>query len=400
MDRNLSFLTLFNQYKSDFSVTVKDAYNNVINSKQFKEHSEYLEMEQHFKEIIYLTSYETFGKMEDTVKGTDMDNRNAFVRVKTINAKFGRVFDKLKENLNGVVKLLDTKKLKPGNLKDQIDYYRLASAVSSLKTMQELLRTHILYMDSLKALISFDFQSDINYSLKNLSYEQVHEYLEIKERDKIRRNISSLEQQKALLAHGPVKKLERVIMRREKEIDKINFDDIAVFCGNKSSTDTLSSEEQYVNAIRKTIKREFDEIKQRHYILPKFYFVLKEFIYSKIKREMEFDQILYLISKAGDMIYPFDLVREMTDQFFSVNSKEFHPNSNDYAEQAHQIEDNIAFEIASIENTYLKGLPKNLEHEKPNIILTYFNRDNLELYKFLLPPTKTIQSIIEAYLRS
>jgi hypothetical protein len=399
MDRTLTFLTLYNQYKTDFNVAVKDAYSNVVNSKQFREHSEYLEMEQHFNEIIYLTSYETFGKMDDTVKGADMDNKNAFIRIKTIVNKFARVYDKLKTNLTEVIKLLDNKKLKPGNLKDQIDFYRLTSAISSLKTLQEQLRTHILFMDSLKALLSFEFQPDVNYSLKNLTYEQIHEYIEKKERDKIRRNISSLEQQKAA-ANAPQKKLERIIIRREKETDKINFDDIAVFCGNKSSTDTLSSEEQYINAIRKTIKKEFDDIRQKRYILPKFHFVLKEFVYNKIKRDMEVDQILYLISKSGDMIYPFDMVREMTDRFFAVNTKEYKPNSNDYAEQAKLIEDNIFFEIASIENQYLKGLPPELEKEKANMILSYFNRENLDLYRFLLPPTKTIQSIVDAYLRS
>ncbi|GEM_PF-4581972 len=399
MDRTLTFPTLYNQYRTDFNATIKDAYNNVINSKQFKEHSEHLEMEQHFTEVIYLTSYETFGKMDDVVKGADMDNKNAFIRVKTVVNKFARIYDKLKINLMEVIKLLDTKKLKPGNLKDQIDFYRLTSAVSSLRTLQETLRTHVLFMDCLKALISFDFQPDINYGLKHLTYEQINEYLEKKEREKIKKNIDTLEQQKAA-SLTPQRKLERVIMRREKESEKINFDDIAVFCGNKSSTDTLSSEEQYVNAIRKSIKKEFDDIRQKRYILPKFHFVLKEFVYNKIRREMEVDQILYLISKAGDMIYPFDMVREMTDQFFAVNTKEYKPNSNDYAEQAKLIEDNISFEIASIETQYLKGLPSDMAKEKANMILSYFNRDSLDLYRFLLPPSKSIQKIIDNYLGS
>ena len=54
---NLNITRVFSSLKNDFNVSIKDAFNNIKNSKQFQDHSEFLSLEISFEEMSYLTSY-------------------------------------------------------------------------------------------------------------------------------------------------------------------------------------------------------------------------------------------------------------------------------------------------------------------------------------------------------
>jgi len=398
---NLSITRIFAVFKNDFNITIKDAYNNIKNSKQFANHQEYLSLETSFEEMTFLTSYETYGRLEDAINTLEMDNKSNFIKFQNVVNKMAVIMEKLRVNLETGINLLMVKSVKSTDLKTQIDSYRISSSLSSLTRVRDELRNFMQFFDLAKAFLSFGFQMNVTYNLTDLSLGHIQEIMEHMETAKLRRNMGIMEKEREQDREQGQKRerVERVLVPSSKESGAVDFERVSIFCGIRSSQDTLGSKEQYMDAVRKLIKRLYDELRQKSFIMTQFYFVLKDFVFARIQSEMESKQILYLITEEGEKIFPFEVIRKMTDEFFRQGTREYSPTAADYAEQSNRIADTIFFEIANIENNYAKVMGGLTEEQKTILILKNFNKDNLDLYRFLLPPQKTIENIIVSYLK-
>jgi hypothetical protein len=400
MSESISLERIFNRYKNNFNTTVKDAFSNIKNSKQFGDHQEYLSLETSFDELVYLTSYETFGRLDETLKTVEMDNKANFMKFRHLIQKMTQAMDKIRTNIDKAIGILETKNIRTNDLKTQIDGYRVSSALNNLLSVRDEIRSFTNFFDASRALLSFPYMADVNYDPRLLDLDTLQQILESKERDKIRSNMDLIRKEQDAHKEEEDKKerIERIVVKKEKDDSQVNWSGVVIFCGFRSSQDTLGSREQYLDAIKKYIKRSFDEVRTKSFILPQFHYVLKDFVFNRIKSEMEQKQILYLIDEEGEKVFPFGLLREQIDEFFRQTTKPYIPTTNDYSEQATRIEDSIHFEIAGIENANIRQLSLLSDEQKKALILSQFNRDAIDLYRFLLPPQRKIEQIIAAYL--
>jgi hypothetical protein len=401
ISQSLSITRIFSSYKNDFNVTIKDAFNNIKNSKQFSDHQEYLTLETSFEEMTYLTSYETFGRLEDAINTLEMDNKSNFMKFQNVIQKMSAVMEKLRTNVEAGINALEVKSVKTTNLKTQIDSYRISSSLSNLNRVREDVRSYMHFFDLAKAFLSFGFQADVNYALPELTVGRMQEVLERKENEKVRKNMGILQKEREQEQEQGQKRerVERIVVPASRAGQGVDLNRVSIFCGMRSSQDTLGSADQYLEAVRKIIKKFFDELRQKNFIMTQFHFVLKDFVLARVKSEMESKQILYLITDDGEKVFPYELIGKMTEEFFRQNTREYHPTPADYTEQSNRIADSIFFEIANVENSLAKQTVGLSEEQKTVLILKNFNRDNIDLYRFLLPPQRTIETIVVSYLR-
>ena len=399
--QTLSITRIFSSYKNDFNVTIKDAFNNIKNSKQFSDHQEYLALETSFEEMTYLTSYETFGRIEDAINSVEMDSKSNFMKFQNVILKMSAVMEKLKVNVESGINSLEVKSVKTTNLKTQIDSYRISSSLSNLTRVRDEVRVYMHFFDLAKAFLSFGFQADVNYSLPELTIARMQEVLERKENEKTRKNMGLLQKEREQEQEQSQKRerVERILVPSSKSDQGVDLGRVSIFCGMRSSQDTLTSLDQYLEAVRRITKKYYDEIRQKNFIMSQFHYVLKDFVLTKIKTEVEAKQILYLVTDEGEKIFPWDLIAKTTDEFFRQNTREYHPTPADYAEQSNRIADSIFFEIANVENALARQTAGLSEEQKTVLILKNFNRDNIDLFRFLLPPQRTIETIVVSYLR-
>ena len=330
-----------------------------------------------------------------------MDNTSSFMKFQNLVQKLGAVMDKLKVNLEKGISALMSKSLKTNDLRNQIDSYRVSSSLANLNRIKDEIQGYAHFFDLAKALLAFGFQKDVNYQLAELSLGRIHEILEKKESEKMKKNMGLIEKEREQSKEQDQKRerFERVVVTVPKDEETVDFNRISIYCGIRSSQDTLGSKDQYLEAVRKLIKRFYDELRQKSFVLPQFHFILKDFVFIKIKSEIESKQILYLITDDGEKIFPLGLIAKMTDEFFRQATREYFPSSVDYSEQSNRIADSIFFEIANVENTLQKQMGGLGDDKKTALILKNFNKDNIDLYRFLLPPQKTIESIVISYLK-
>lgn len=400
MPENINLDRIFQIYTREFAQALRDAAANVKNSKRFTNHDEILDLETRFDELIHLTSFETFGRLEDLLKTPETDNRANHARLRTLVEKLPSVFAKIREHVDRIIAVLNTKPrtARSSDLKDQIEVYRISSALTNLENVRDHLRTFTDFCDAARALLALPYAPDIDYNPRTLDLDTIRHILETLESRRLR---SRLETTPPLPTEPEPQtrseRFERVVLGAPK--DGLDWSEIAVFCGFRSSQDTLGSKEQYLDAVRKYVKRLYDHLRTKPFILPKFHYILKDYVFNRIRADMENLQILYLIRQDGEKIYPFDEVRRLTEEFFSQTTRPYLPTTADYAEQAGRIQDTIFFEIAAIENAHSRQLALLTEEQKLHLILAQFDPENLELYRFLLPPQRTIEQIITDYLR-
>jgi len=400
MSEDINIEQIIQKYKNKFNPAVKDAFNNIKNSKQFNDHFEYLELETAFDELIYLTSYETFGRIDESISTPEMDNKANYMKFRYVVNKMSEVLNKVKINLEKCISILSSKDIKTTDLKMQIESYRLTSALSNLQKVSDEIKSFTNYFDAAKALLSFPYFGDVNYDPKSLDLKTIQNILEKKEKEKIKVNLSRiLKEQQPQKDQEKKEVVEHKIISNKKD-DEIDLSKIVVFCGSQSSQDTLTSKEQYFDAIKKLIKKIFEDIKSKTFILPKFYYILKDFVFQRIKLLVEEKQILYLINEDGEKLIPWKLIQQQIEEFFNQNTKPYLPTTNDYNEQAKRIKDSIFFEIAAIENSYSRRLSVLDLEEKKNLIISKFKPEIIALYRFLLPPQQKIEEIVEAYLKT
>lgn len=394
MNKKLSLYKIFILYKNEFPVNLKEAYNSVKNSRQFNSHNELLELETLFADLTYLTSYETFGKLEDLIITEDIDNRTNFLRFKSAIPQFYNILEELHTNLKSLIKIMKNKEKNIDHSKDHLDLYRIANCSTLLQQTIEPIPNFFTFFDITKALIALGYNKDIDYVIKNLTFGYISEVIEKKDHEKLQNNISKMQDIKIFKKRQTVRKIVS-----EQNKNKINFDEIMVFCGFNSSNDTLATKEDYFNALRKKINQLFKEIQHKNFILPKFYYHLKNFVFEQIKNEIKTKQILYVIDEKGNKIYPFEVIKNEVKLFFKKNTKKTLLSSADFKEQEQKIADDIFFEIANIENLLSKELKNSSVEGKKLLILRYITKSSANVYKYLLPETKKIDTIVEEYLR-
>lgn len=397
MNPNLVLGQIFDSYKTEFSHNIKEAHNTLKNCRAFDSSENLLTLETYFNELIYLTSYETYGKMNDLIHNSDLENKTNFIKLKSIVPKLSRTLKKVLETCKNLTNTIKPTQASPKGLKDQIEMYRLTNVISLLEKTISVIPEYLSWMDIAKALLAFEYQKEFSYNLDSLTMIKMNEYLE-KMETKRSKNIETEDLKKNDIM-DEAKRFNRV-RKIEKKKEQIDFDMIAIFCGSQSSNHTLSSKEEYTAQVNKFIKAHFNQLTRKTFILPKFYFKLRTYTLNRIRSEITEKQILYLINTDGEKIYPFVFIEEQMNNFFDKTVPRTHLSSNDYKEQEKKIEDGITFEIANIENKVSKYLKKNTQEEKKNLILRYFEPETVELYRFLLPPQKTIDQIIMDYLRS
>lgn len=394
MNKKLSLYKIFILYKNEFPVNLKEAYNSVKNSRQFNSHNELLELETLFADLTYLTSYETFGKLEDLIITEDIDNRTNFLRFKSAIPQFYNILEEIQTNLKSLIKIMKNKEKNIDHSKDHLDLYRIANCSTLLQQTIEPIPNFFTFFDITKALIALGYNKDIDYVIKNLTFGYISEVIEKKDHEKLQNNISKMQDIKIFKKRQTVRKIVS-----EQNKNKINFDEIMVFCGFNSSNDTLATKEDYFNALRKKINQLFKEIQHKNFILPKFYYHLKNFVFEQIKNEIKTKQILYVIDEKGNKIYPFEVIKNEVKLFFKKNTKKTLLSSADFKEQEQKIADDIFFEIANIENLLSKELKNSSVEGKKLLILRYITKSSANVYKYLLPETKKIDTIVEEYLR-
>ena len=394
MNKKLSLYKIFILYKNEFPANLKEAYNSVKNSRQFNSHNELLELETLFADLTYLTSYETFGKLEDLIITEDIDNRTNFLRFKSAIPQFYSILEEIQTNLKSLIKIMKNKEKNIDHSKDHLDLYRIANCSTLLQQTIEPIPNFFTFLDITKALLALGYSKDVDYVIKNLTFGYISEVIEKKDHEKLQNNISKMQDIKIFKKRQTVRKIVS-----EQNKNKINFDEIMVFCGFSSSNDTLATKEDYLNALRKKINQLFKEIQHKNFILPKFYYHLKKFVFEQIKNEIKTKQILYIIDKKGNKIYPFEVIKNEVELFFKKNTNKILLSSADFKEQEQKIADDIFFEIANIENLLSKELKNSSMEEKKLLILRYLKKSSANVYKYLLPETKKIDTIVEEYLR-
>ena len=394
MNKRLNLYKIFILYKNEFPANLKEAYNSVKNSRQFNSHNELLELETLFADLTYLTSYETFGKLEDLIITEDIDNRTNFLRFKSAIPQFYNIMLELHNNLESLFTIMKNKEKNIDHSKDHMDLYRIANCSNLLQQTIEPIPIFFTFFDIAKAILALGYHKDINYVIKDLTFEYISEVIDKKDHEKLQNNIAKMQGTKIFKKRQAVRKIVS-----EENKNKINFDEIMVFCGFSSPNDTLATKEDYLNALRKRINQLFKEIQHKNFILPKFYYHLKNFVFEHIKTEIKTKQILYIIDKKGNKIYPFEIIKNEVELFFKKNTKKTILSSSDFKEQEQKIEDDIFFEIANIENLLSKELKNSSVEEKKLLILRYIKKSSANVYKYLLPETKKIDNVVEEYLR-